>query len=224
MNILLVEDDMRLGKLIVHMLEKKSDYKVAWLTTGEEVENYVMSYHYDIIIIDWMIPVISGVEVCRNLRKNGYTGAVIMVTAKDEIKSRVEGLDAGADDYLVKPFEFEELFARIRALSRRSLTPIHVELITIKDLIIDRTNYTVKYKEKESRLTPREFQLLDLLVQNKGQVLTREIILNRIWGYNSDITNNAIDASIKLLRKKIDIPNEKTLIQSIRGVGYKFEI
>lgn len=224
MNILLVEDDMRLGKLIVHMLEKQSGYKVIWLTEGKEVENHVRSYHNDIVIIDWMIPVITGVEVCRNLRGNGYTGAIIMVTAKDELQNRVEGLDAGADDYLVKPFEFEELFARIRALSRRSLSPIHEDLICIKDLIIDRTNYKVKHKEKECRLTPREFQLLDLLVQNKGQTLTRELILDRIWGYQADITYNAIDASIKLLRKKIDLSKEKTLIQSVRGVGYKFEI
>jgi two-component system, OmpR family, response regulator QseB len=224
MNILLVEDDLRLGKLIVHMLEKQSGYKVNWMTGGKEVEDSVLSYHYDIVIVDWMIPEISGVEVCRNLRNSGYTGAIIMVTAKDELQNRVEGLDSGADDYLVKPFEFEELFARIRALSRRSLTPIHEELIYIKNLVIDRTNYTVTHKEKKCRLTPREFQLLDLLVQNKGQILTREIILDRIWGYHANITNNAIDASIKLLRKKIDLPDEKTLILSVRGVGYKFEI
>lgn len=224
MNILLVEDDLRLGRLIVHMLEKISGYRVIWLTNGKEVENNVLSYHFDVVIIDWMIPFISGVETCRNLRRSGYTGAIIMVTAKDELQNRVEGLDAGADDYLVKPFEFEELFARIRALSRRHLAPIHEDLLYIKDLMIDRTNYIVKHKEKESRLTPREFQLLDLLVQNKGQTLTREVILDRIWGYNADITTNAIDASIKLLRKKIDLPNEKTLIQSVRGVGYKFEI
>ena len=224
MNILLVEDDLRLGKLIAHMLEKNTEYKVTWLTNGQEVENNVFGYHYDIVIIDWMIPIISGVEVCRNLRRDGYTGAIIMVTAKDELQNRVEGLDAGADDYLVKPFEFEELFARIRALSRRNLTPIQKDLIYIKDLTIDRTNYIVKHKEKECQLTPREFQLLDLLVQNKGQTLTRDVILDRIWGYQADITNNAIDASIKLLRKKIDLPNEKTLIQSVRGVGYKFEI
>jgi two-component system, OmpR family, response regulator QseB len=224
MNILLVEDDLRLGKLIVHMLEKKAGYTVNWMTNGKEVEAAALSYQYDIVIIDWMIPIISGVEVCRDLRKSGYSGAIIMVTAKDELHNRVEGLDAGADDYLVKPFEFEELFARIRALSRRNLASIQEELICIKDLIIDRTNYTVKHKEKESRLTPREFQLLDLLVQNKGQILTQEIILHRIWGYNANITNNAIHASIKLLRKKVDLPGEKTLISSIRGVGYKFEI
>lgn len=224
MNILLVEDDSRLGKLIVHMLEKKAGYKVDWLTDGSEVAHYVQNYHYDIIIIDWMIPIISGVEVCRNLRRDEYSGAIIMVTAKGELQNRVEGLDSGADDYLVKPFEFEELFARIRALSRRNLSPIQEEFIYLKDLVIDRTNYVVRHKDKETRLTPREFQLLDLLVQNKGQILTREVILDRIWGHNTDITNNAIDASIKLLRKKIDLPNEKTLIQSVRGVGYKFEI
>lgn len=224
MNILLVEDDLKLGKLIVHMLEKKAGYIVQWMTSGKDVEASVLSCHYEIVILDWMIPVISGVEVCRNLRNSGYTGAIIMVTAKDALANRVEGLDAGADDYLVKPFEFDELFARIRALSRRSLTPIQEELISIKDIVIDRTNYTVRRGDRNERLTPREFQLLDLLVQNKGQILTREIILDRIWGYHADITNNAIDASIKLLRKKIDLPGGTTLIQSVRGVGYRFEI
>lgn len=224
MNILLIEDDLKLGKLIAHMLEKKAGYVVTWMTSGTDVEALALCCHYEIVILDWMIPVISGIELCRNLRKSGYTGAVIMVTAKDTLINRVEGLDAGADDYLVKPFEFEELFARIRALSRRSLTPIQEDLIYIKDIIIDRTNYTVKRKDRKERLTPREFQLLDLLVQNKGQILTREIILDRIWGYHADITNNAVDASIKLLRKKIDLPGEMTLIQSVRGVGYRFEI
>jgi DNA-binding response OmpR family regulator len=224
MNILLVEDDLRLGKLIVHMLEKKAGYRVDWLKEGKNVVRYARDYHYDIIILDWMIPGVSGIEVCSNLRKNDYPGAIIIVTAKGELQNKVEGLDAGADDYLVKPFEFEELFARIRALSRRNLAPIQEELVNLKDFIIDRTNYTVKHKDKEARLTPREFQLLDLLVQNKGQILTREVILDRIWGHHTDITNNAIDASIKLLRKKIDLQNEKTLIKSIRGVGYKFEI
>ena len=223
MNILLAEDDLRLGNLIVYMLEKKSGYKVDWVTTGEDVDAYTLASHYDLIILDWMMPVVTGIDVCRCLRKRNYTGAILMLTAKDGLLDRVKGLDSGADDYLVKPFEFDELFARLRALSRRNNVTLQEEVIQVKDLVINRSSHTLQHRGENVQLTPREFQLLDILVQNKGQVLTREIILGRIWGNEAEVTNNTVDAYVKLLRKKIDMPNEKTLIQSIRGVGYKFE-
>lgn len=224
MNVLLAEDDKRLGKLIIHMLQKNPEFKADWVTDGEDAYNYIALYHYDIIILDWMMPGASGIEICAALRKNRYNGGILMLTARGELSDRVEGLDAGADDYLIKPFEFDELFARIRALSRRNNAPIKQEIVNIEGFIIDHTNYTVNYKGKEVRLTPREFNLLDLLVKNRGQIVTREIIFDRVWGHDVEVTNNAIDASIKLLRKKIDISNEETLIKSIRGVGFKFDI
>jgi DNA-binding response OmpR family regulator len=223
MNILLAEDDIRLGELIVHMLSKKGGYKVEWVTEGEEAYDYALASHYEVLILDWMMPGGDGVSVCRRLRKEGYSGAILMLTAKDSLQDRVEGLDAGADDYLVKPFELDELLARLRALTRRNYAPIQEEVVHIQELALNRTSHTVHVGKEEIQLTPREFQLLDLLVQNKGQVLTREIILDRVWGLDADVSLKTIDATVKLLRKKLDLSGKEGLIQSIRGVGYKLE-
>ncbi|MFF2911419.1 response regulator transcription factor [Paenibacillus sp. NPDC057934] len=224
MNILLAEDDPRFGRLFTHLLKNKGKYKVDWVTNGEDAYNYALATHYDILILDWMMPVKDGVQVCRRLRKEGYNGAILLLTAKDSVLDRVEGLDAGADDYLIKPFEFDELNARLRALSRRNFAPLLEEIIHMDNITINRTSRTVHRKgQEEIQLTQREFQLLDLLIQNKGKVLTREVILDRIWGYDTEVTSNPIDATIKLLRKKIDTVGENTLIQNIRGVGFRFD-
>ncbi|GIM46608.1 DNA-binding response regulator [Collibacillus ludicampi] len=223
MKVLLAEDELRLGQLIAHMLKKKG-HIVDWVTQGEDAYDYALASYYDVLILDWMMPGEDGVSVCRRLRQENYEGAILLLTAKDSVHDRVEGLDAGADDYLIKPFEFDELFARLRALSRRNYAPIQKDIVSIDDLVINRTNYTVQRGDQSIQLTPREFQLLDLLLRNRGQVLTREVILDRIWGYDAEITSNPVDAYIKLLRKKIDTPGKKTLIQSIRGVGYKLDI
>jgi DNA-binding response OmpR family regulator len=223
MKVLLAEDELRLGQLISHMLKKRG-HIVDWVTQGEDAYDYALASFYDVLILDWMMPVEDGVSVCRRLRQNNYVGAILLLTAKDSVHDRVEGLDAGADDYLIKPFEFDELFARLRALSRRNYAPIQKDIVSIGDLVINRTNYTVQRGDQSIQLTPREFQLLDLLLRNRGQVLTREVILDRIWGYDTEVTSNPVDAYIKLLRKKIDTPGKKTLIQSIRGVGYKLDI
>ncbi|KXG44242.1 response regulator transcription factor [Tepidibacillus infernus] len=223
MNILLAEDDDRLGELIVHMLKKKGNYHVDWVTNGKNAYDQALQSHYDVVILDWMMPIQSGLDVCKSLREVKYTGAILMLTAKDAVHDRVQGLDAGADDYLVKPFEFEELLARIRALSRRNYAPIMEEKVEIQGLELNRTNYTVKREEIEVQLTPREFQLLDLLVKNKGRVLTREVILDRVWGYYTNVSDKTIDATVKLIRKKLELFNQQELIISIRGVGYKIE-
>ncbi|MBI0580874.1 response regulator [Neobacillus cucumis] len=133
MNILLAEDDVNLGELIVYMLKKKGGYQVEWVLEGEDAYDYASFSHYDVLIMDWMMPNGDGVSVCRRLRKNGYSGAILMLTAKDTIQDRIEGLDSGADDYLVKPFEIDELLARLRALSRRNYAPILEEKTTVND-------------------------------------------------------------------------------------------
>jgi DNA-binding response OmpR family regulator len=224
MNLLLAEDDQRLGQLVTHLLKKKEGHQVDWVTRGDEAYEYAKTVAYDVIILDWMMPQMDGLEVCRQLRKDGYAGAILMLTARDAVQDRVQGLDVGADDYMVKPFEFEELQARVRALGRRSFTPIQKEVITLPGLEVNRSDHTVSRAGVEVQLSPREFQLLDLLLQNRGQVLPRELILDRVWGYDSDVTKNAIDATVKLLRKKLDMPGVDTLIKSVRGVGYKIEI
>ncbi|OXL82615.1 DNA-binding response regulator [Paenibacillus sp. SSG-1] len=222
MKILLAEDDMRLGELVVHMLKKKGGHTADWVTTGREACEYAEATNYDVLILDWMMPEGDGVWACRQLRKEGYMGAILMLTAKDGLQDRINGLDAGADDYLVKPFEIEELLARLRALSRRNFAPIQGEEVQVPGLILNRTNQTASIAGELVQLTPREFQLLDLLIQNKGIALTREVILDRIWGLDADVGPKAIDAMIKLLRKKLSGLNQE-LIQSIRGVGYKIE-
>ena len=222
MNILLAEDDSRLGELIVYMLKKKVNYQVEWVTDGEDAFYYATSAHYDVIIMDWMMPNGTGVEVCARLRKQGYSGAILMLTAKDTVGDRIEGLDSGADDYLVKPFEIDELLARLRALSRRNYAPILEEEIQIHEMVLNRNSHSVGLGSSEIQLSPREFQLLDLMVKNKGQVLPREMILERIWGFDSEVAPKTIDATVKLIRKKLKSIGKQDLLQSIRGVGYKF--
>jgi DNA-binding response OmpR family regulator len=223
MKILLAEDDHRLGKMLEHMLKSREGYLVEWFTNGNQAYEYAKASHYDVIILDWMLPELDGLSICQKLRKEGYEGAILILTAKDDLIDRVKGLDSGADDYLTKPFEFEELFARIRVLARRNYAPLQDDVAKLGNLIIDRTKHTIHRKGKQISLTPREFNLLDLLIRNKGQVLTREIILDRVWGYNASVESNTVDAYIKLIRKKIDEPGEKTMISSIRGVGYLIE-
>lgn len=223
MNILLAEDDLQLGELICFMLKKKGGYKVDWVTEGEDAYDYATASHYDVLILDWMMPNGDGISVCRKLRSTHYSGAILMLTAKDAVEDRINGLDAGADDYLIKPFEIEELLARLRALTRRNYAPILEDQIFIHGLTLNRTSQTVLQGKEEIQLSPREFQLLDLLVQNKGQVLPREVILDRIWGLDADVSTKTIDATIKLLRKKLDKFRKQDMLQSIRGVGYKIE-
>jgi DNA-binding response OmpR family regulator len=223
MNILLAEDDINLGELVVYMLKKKAGYKVEWVLEGEDAYYYAMNSHYDVLILDWMMPNGNGVDICRNLRRQGYAGAILMLTAKDTVQDRIEGLDSGADDYLVKPFEIDELLARLRALSRRNYAPILEEEIRIQDLVLNRASHIVRFGNNEVLLSPREFQLLDLLVQNKGQVISRELILERIWGYDAEVAPKTIDATVKLIRKKLKAFGKQDLLQSIRGVGYKCE-
>ncbi|HBS58043.1 MAG TPA: DNA-binding response regulator [Firmicutes bacterium] len=222
MRILLAEDDARLGKLIKHMLEKENMW-VDWVQRGDGVWNYLNHMKYDVIILDWLMPGQSGIEVCDLLRKEGYYGGILMLTAKDALDDRVLGLDMGADDYLVKPFEFAELLARIRAVGRRGGITFREEIVRTGDLLINRSTKTVQRGDREIQLTGREFQLLDLLVQNRGQVLPRDVILDRVWGLESEVTQNTLDAYIRLLRKKIELPDGDALIHNIRGIGYKLE-
>lgn len=223
MKILLAEDDVRLGELTAHMLRKKTGGVVDWVTTGSSAFDYATSSRYDVVVLDWMMPDGDGRATCAKLRKNGYLGAILMLTAKDALQDRVEGLDAGADDYLVKPFEMDELLARMRALTRRNFVPLQDDSVRIGDWVLQRSNQMVIYGEQEVQLTPREYQILDLLLQNRGRTLTREVILDRVWGLDSDVNLKAIDAIVKLIRKKLELADSRELIQSVRGLGYKID-
>lgn len=223
MKILLAEDDIRLGELTAHMLKKKTGCTVDWVMTGNDAFDYATASSYDVVVLDWMMPEGDGLDTCAKLRKAGYLGAVLMLTAKDALQDRVEGLDAGADDYLVKPFEMDELLARLRALMRRSFVPLQEDVIRIRDLELQRTNQIVIHGDREIQLSPREFQVLDLLLLNKGRTLTRENILDKVWGLDADVNLKTIDAIVKLIRKKLEPSDSRELILSVRGVGYKIE-
>lgn len=222
MRVLLAEDDLKLGKLTQYMLEQNG-ISAEWVTTGDAIYDYAMYEDYDVLILDWMMPEMSGVDACRKLRKAGYQRAILLLTARDALEDRVTGLDAGADDYLVKPFEFAELLARLRALGRRSSQKIQQDVVELGEFTLDRTSKVLKKHENVIQLSPREFQIFDLLVQNVGIVVPREIILDRIWGLESDVSSNNIDSYVKLLRKKLDTAEGNLLIGTIRGVGYKLE-
>ena len=223
MHVLLAEDDMKLGKLIKYMLEQNG-ISTEWVTTGDMIYDYAMYEDCDVLVLDWMMPKMSGVDACKKLRSDGYQRAILLLTARDSIEDRVTGLDAGADDYLVKPFEFAELMARLRALGRRSSQKIQQDMMDLGDFTLDRTSKVLKKGEQVIQLSPREFQIFDLLVQNMGIVVPRDIILDRIWGLESEVSSNNIDSYVKLLRKKLESADGQMIISTIRGVGYKLEI
>lgn len=223
MKILLAEDDKKLGNLVKYMLEK-SGVQVDWVLNGGSVIEYVMYEHYDVIALDWMMPGQSGIEVCEQLRKQGYNGAVLMLTARDSIEDRVTGLDTGADDYIVKPFEFAELIARLRALARRSRMKLDEDILEIGDMIINGLTHSLKRQDSVVQLTCREFQLLDILLRNRNLVVPRELILDRVWGLETDVSSNNLDVYVRLLRKKLKPFTDILEIKTVRGIGYKLEV
>lgn len=220
MYILLAEDDKKLGRLIVHMLSKEK-HTVDWVIDGASALDYISSTLYDLVLLDWMMPEVSGIDVCKELRNNHFQGLILMLTAKDDVLDRVKGLDAGADDYIVKPFQFEELFARVRALERRGNIPFIDNVLKVGELTLDRVNHKVYRKEKEIQLSPKEYQLLNILMSNPEQILPRDVLLDKIWGIEVDVSDNNLDALVRLLRKKVEDPEGERLIHNIRGVGYR---
>lgn len=222
MRVLLAEDDQRLGKLIKYMLEQ-NQIQVDWVVSGDMAYDYAIYDEYDIAILDWMMPIESGLSACKRLRANNYQKAILLLTAKDAVEDRVTGLDSGADDYLVKPFEFCELMARLRALARRSSQKIKQDVIKIGEFTLNRTNKVLTKNDREIQLSPREFQIFDLLAQNIGAAVPRDVILDRIWGLESEVSSNNIDSYIKLLRKKMGLGESDAAIRTVRGVGYRLE-
>lgn len=214
MRILLVEDDEMLGQAINTALRRNS-YTVDWLTLGEQVSPAVASEEFDLIILDLTLPDIDGLTVLTRLRKQKIKLPVLILTARDSTNDRVRGLDCGADDYLGKPFDLEELLARIRALLRRNNNPI-VEKIIYHDLHLDPLSQDVFLCDKPIKLTPNEFKILHYLLSNQGRVLSKEKIQQALYGWDNACSDNAIEVHISNLRKKIT----GDVIQNIRGVGY----
>ena len=218
MRILVVEDEKDLNNIITKHL-KKNNFSVDSVFNGEEALEYLEYGTYDLIVLDIMLPKLNGYEVVKKLRENKNEIAVLMLTARDSIDDKIKGLDLGADDYLIKPFDFGELLARIRALVRRKYGNTS-NTIEIDDLCIDIAKKTVVRAGKNIELTGKEYEVLEYLIQNKGHVLSRDKIRDSVWDYGYEGESNIIDVLIKNIRKKIDVGNSKPLIHTKRGLGY----
>jgi two-component system response regulator MprA len=218
-RILVVEDEARIASLISRTLRLEG-YQVDVAPNGETALEKAISSPPDLVVLDVMLPDIDGLEVCRQLRMAGCDEPVLMLTAKDAISDRVAGLDVGADDYLVKPFAFDELLARIRALLRRAAPPDANVPLQFSDLILDPTTRQARRGEREIELTAKEYDVLELFMHHPRQVLTRDIIYDRIWGYDFGGESNIIEVYVRYLRAKLEAEGEPRLIYTLRGVGY----
>lgn len=223
MHILVVEDEPKVGDALREGLEGDG-YEVALARTGEEGFFQASAQSFDLIILDVMLPGTDGIEVLKTLRKQGGNTPVLLLTAKDAIEDRVLGLDAGADDYLVKPFAFAELSARMRALLRRNRAEAESVLI-IGKLEVDPVRRTVVRENQRVELTAREFDLLEYLMRNHGRVVSREMLARDVWKENARATplDNVIDVHIARLRRKLDDPFDLKLLHTVRGVGFTLE-
>ncbi|OGF25800.1 DNA-binding response regulator [Candidatus Falkowbacteria bacterium RIFOXYB2_FULL_47_14] len=221
MTILVVEDEVKITRFIKKGLEMEH-YTVDVAYDGKEGLEKAEINSYDLIILDIMLPKLDGIEVCKKLRENKVETPIIMLTARDTVDDRVRGLDAGADDYLVKPFAFGELVARIRALLRREKT-IKTTKLQVGDLTLDPATHEVFRGGKEIQLSSKEYRLLDYMMRRPGLVCTRTMIGEHIWGYNFTDDSNVIDVYISYLRRKVDSGFKSRLIHTVRDVGYKIQ-
>lgn len=219
MRILIIEDEHKIAQALKRGLEQER-YAVDLEFDGESGQAAAEAESYDLIVLDRMLPGKDGAQICRDLRTNGNHVPILMLTAKDRISDRVQGLDAGADDYLVKPFSFEELLARIRALLRRPHEAAST-ILEVDDLQLDPANFTALRAGKFIPLSGKEFALLEYLMRNAGRVLSKDMIMNHVWDFDADILPNTIEVYIGYLRNKIDKPFDgPNLIHTRRGFGY----
>lgn len=218
MRILLAEDDKAINRVIVRRL-KWEGYSVDACFDGREALDYLDVVEYDAVILDVMMPGMDGFEVLTRMRERGDKTPVLFLTARDSLADKVEGLDLGADDYLVKPFEFEELMARLRVLIRRKGSSVS-NVYSCADLTVDSARHRVTRGETEITLTAREYALLEYLIRNKGLVLSRDQIETNLWSGDYIVGSNVVDVYIRMLRKKIDADYSPKLIQTVRGYGY----
>lgn len=221
MRILLVEDDTAIARSLKEGLEDES-YAVDVANDGSEGYRTAAADDYDVIILDIMLPGMNGYEVCRALRNDGNKTPILMLTARDAERDIVEGLDTGADDYLAKPFSFDVLLARIRALLRRPNEKLE-EILQVGDLKLDPSSKKVTRASQEISLTAKEYGVLEYLMRNKGKVLSKEQIISHVWDFDADVLLNNVELFIMFLRRKIDKPFKSKLIHTVSGFGYKLE-
>jgi heavy metal response regulator len=219
MRILLVEDERRISAYVKRGLEEEG-YAVDAVYTGQEALDWGEAAAYDLIILDILLPELDGISVCRELRRRGARTPILMLTARDTVDDRVAGLDAGADDYLVKPFAIKELLARLRALTRRPSEVQKSPVIQVADLSLDTRTHKVQRSGKRIDLAAKEYAVLECLMREPGRVLTRTMIAEHVWNYNTFNQSNVVDVYVRNLRRKIDDSFDRKLIHTLRGSGY----
>jgi DNA-binding response OmpR family regulator len=219
MKILLVEDDPRIASFVKRGLEAEG-YTVDYADNGEDALAMARETAYPLVILDRMLPGLDGLEVCRMLRRERRDGCVLMLTAKDSLQDKVEGLKGGADDYLTKPFAFDELLARMGALLRRASKPVAEPVLRVGDLVLDPAVKRVRRGDREIALTAKEFSVLAYLMAHAGTVVSRSRLLSNVWELGFDPGTKVVDVYIRYLRRKIDLEGEKPLIRTLRGFGY----
>jgi DNA-binding response OmpR family regulator len=223
-RVLIVEDEVWMAGMLARVLREEG-YAPETAADGREGFARAADDSFDLLILDWMLPDRSGVRILRGLRAAGVDTPVLMLTARDQVEDRVEGLDAGADDYLPKPFALSELLARVRALTRRQakLGDQAEAVLRVGDLALDPVRHVVRRGNERIELTAKEFALLHTLVGSPGQVFTRSVLLDTVWGSPGEVQTNAIEMYVSYLRKKLDRAGEPSRIRTVRGVGYAFE-
>lgn len=221
MKILIVEDELALSEALTEIL-KRNQYNVDTVDNGEDGLEYALTGLYDCIILDIMLPIMDGLNVLKQLRKSRISTPVMLLTAKSDIDDKINGLDCGADDYLTKPFVTGELLARIRALTRRT-GEVNIDAYDFHGLSLNKNTYMLSYKNQSVKLSMKEYQIMEILIMNPNQIITKERFIEKIWGFESDVEYNNIEVYISFLRKKIQSINSGANIFTARGVGYYLE-
>ncbi len=222
-KVLIIEDEVPIAEMLRYNLESEG-YLVSHAETGEEAEMLVAEDNFDLVLLDWMLPTVSGIELCRRLRSKPDTKAIpiVMLTARGEEGDRIRGLSTGADDYVVKPFSVPELMARVKAILRRAAPDRVAEVLRVSDVELDRTAHRVMRGLREVRLGPTEFRLLEYLMESPGRVLSRGQLLDGVWGHDAYVDERTVDVHIGRLRKALIRGKERDPIRTVRGAGYVF--
>lgn len=223
MRILIIEDEAKTGEYLRQGFSE-AGFSTVWCQTGLDGHHLAMTEQFDLLILDLMLPDINGLRILQGLRQAGRQVPVLLLSALDSVDDRVRGLEQGADDYLIKPFAFTELLARVRTLLRRGQQPVQADRLQIADLVLELSKRRASRGGKKLNLTPKEFALLELLMRRCGEVLPRALIASQVWDINFDSDTNVIDVAIRRLRNKVDDDATEKLIHTVRGMGYKLEV
>lgn len=223
MKVLIVEDEKDLACVLSEML-KQEGYIVNKVHNGIDGLDYALTNTYDVIILDIMLPQMNGIEVLKEIRKNGINSSVLLLTAKSEVEDKINGLDNGADDYLTKPFVTKEFLARVRALSRRNNKQYLGNQLTFGDILVDKHKHELIKDTQKIKLSQKEYAILEMLIVNKGNTISKEQFVQKIWGYDTDIEYNSIEVYISFVRRKLNAIHSNVKINTIRGLGYALEV